>query len=287
MPRVALATFRELPAIAPDDAPVADALRRSGVAVSAAIWDDPGIDWRSFDTVVIRSTWDYHLRPAEYAAWVRQFTAGGTRLWNPPGAVLWNVHKGYLADLARWGITVAPTEHVTGGTASDLRSVLARRGWDEAVVKPAVSVGAVGTWRAFLAAPDEARFAEQVRAADLLIQPYLPEVESAGEWSLVFLDGAYSHAVRKRPAPGDFRVQEHLGGTAERAEPSAGLITQAAAAVAAVDGPLLYARVDGVERGGCLLLTELEITEPYLYLGMADGAADRFAEAILRALSSA
>jgi glutathione synthase/RimK-type ligase-like ATP-grasp enzyme len=282
MPHVAFATYREGPDIDPDDRPVAAALERAGVAVTPAVWDDPGVEWRAFDAVVIRSTWDYHLRPGEYEAWVRRFTAPGPRLWNPPTVVFANLHKSYLTRLPN----AVPTELVAAGSGRELRAVLERRGWDEAVVKPAVSAGAVGTWRISRADADEHRFSEQLRAADLLVQPYLREVESVGEWSLMFFETTYSHAVLKHPASGDFRVQEHLGGCSCPAEATPELVAQAHAALAAIDAPLLYARIDGVERDGQLIVTELEVTEPSLYLALGNGAADRFAQAILRTLGT-
>jgi glutathione synthase/RimK-type ligase-like ATP-grasp enzyme len=282
MPGVAFATYRQEPAIADDDQPVADALRRAGVAVTAAVWDNPDQDWSAFDAVVIRSTWDYHLRADHFGRWVRGFRSGGPRLYNPPEAVLWNVHKRYLFDLAARGVNVVPTKYLSAG--ADLRAVLGRRGWGDAVVKPAVAASAHGAWRVSSPAPEaaQARLAEQLAAGEVLVQPFLPEVTSAGEWSLIFFGSEYSHAVRKRPRGGDFRVQEHLGGSTGPAEPGPGLVRQARAAVAAVGHPLLYARVDGVERGGRLLVTELEVTEPSLYLAHGRGAAERFAEAIIK-----
>jgi glutathione synthase/RimK-type ligase-like ATP-grasp enzyme len=285
MRRIAFATSREFPQLCDDDLLAVNSLREAGVAVSPGIWDDLAVDWSGFEMVVIRSTWDYYLRPDEFAAWVRRLAAPGPRLWNPPAAVIDNIHKGYLARLADAGVAAVATEQVAAGATCDLHSILVRRGWDDAVVKPAISAGAVGTWRASRADPDEPRFAEQLRTADVLVQPYLPEVELEGEWSLVFFERQFSHAVLKRPAAGDFRVQEHLGGASEPAEPPGRLVDDAVAALAVVPHPLLYARVDGVARDGCLLLTELEITEPYLYLGLAPASAARFAAAILRALA--
>jgi glutathione synthase/RimK-type ligase-like ATP-grasp enzyme len=284
MPRVAFATYRQEPGITADDAPVADALRRAGIAVTAAVWDDAGQDWSRFDVVVIRSVWDYFLKVDPFERWVRSFSSAGPRLWNPPEQVLWNVNKRYLLDLAARGVPVVPTHYLTASDGPILRDVLNRRGWDEAVVKPAVGAGAYGAWRTSRATAraDQARLAEQLGSQDVLAQAYMPEVASGGEWSLVFLGGEYSHAVRKRPAGDDFRVQEHLGGSAVRAEPEGGLIEQARAVLAAVGPPLLYARVDGVERDGRLILMELEINEPSLFLGLAPGSGQRFAEAILR-----
>ena len=286
MPSVAFATYDQEPGISADDTLAADVLALAGVTVTGAVWDDPGVDWPAFDAVVIRSTWDYPLKAEQFERWLRSLAALSSRLWNPPGPVLWNTNKRYLLDLAGRGVNAVPTEYLTAGDRPDLKAVLERRGWHEAVVKPAVAVGSHGAWRTSRAAAeaDQPRFAGQLGARDVLVQPFLPEVTSRGEWSLVFLGGEYSHAVLKRPAEGDFRVQEHLGGSSSPAQADRALVEQAQSALAAVGQPLLYARVDGVERDGQLVLTELEIIEPSLFLGLAPAAGQRFAAAIVRLL---
>jgi hypothetical protein len=157
---------------------------------------------------------------------------------------------------------------------------LEREGWGDAVIKPAVSGGAWNTWRTQATGGDEKRFATHLTEADLLVQPYVHDVVSEGEWSLLFFDGRYSHAVLKRPGIGEFRVQESLGGTVAPAEPDAALCAQAAAALAAANERTLYARVDGVVREGLFHLNELELLEPSLFLGTSPGSAQRFAEAV-------
>jgi glutathione synthase/RimK-type ligase-like ATP-grasp enzyme len=198
------------------------------------------------------------------------------------------MNKKYLLDLAARGVPIVPTEYLAKADRPSLRAILARRGWTEAVVKPAVAAGTHGAWRTSLGAAQagQARLAEQLGPGDVLVQPYMPEVASKGEWSLVFFGLEYSHAVLKRPAGGDFRVQEHLGGKTVAAEPGPSLVEQARRVITAVGEPLLYARVDGVERDGQFVLMELEINEPSLFLGLRDGAGRRFAEAILRFLPS-
>lgn len=260
----------------------ADVLFTRGVAVQAVRWDAPGIDWAGFAAVVIRSTWDYHLRPDRYRQWLRDRAADGTNLWNPPRAVLANVHKGYLSALEARGIPVVPTAHLPAAPGRVLRDVLEERGYDDVVIKPAISANARGTWRASRAsaAADRDRFEAQSRAEDLLVQPFLREVAGEGEWSLMFFRGAFSHAVRKQPRTGEFRVQEQYGGGAIAAGPPASLVEQARAVLAAAGDDLLYARVDGIRRGDDFLLMELEINEPTLFLAMSPGAPARFADAI-------
>ena len=265
-----------------DDQLVADVLAGRGLDVTPVIWDAAAIDWPRFTAVVIRSTWDYHLAPERYEAWLRERALDGSNVWNPASAVLANTHKGYLSAFERRGVPIVPTTVLSAAPGQSLRGVLEGAQYDDVVIKPAVSANARGTWRASLASSrdHQAAFEEQAAREDVLVQPYLPEIAAAGEWSLVFFGGNYSHAVLKQPASGEFRVQDNFGGGSMSAEPPARVIEQAHAVLALADAPLLYARVDGIDRGGRFLLMELEINEPTLFLGLSDGAAARFADAI-------
>ncbi len=279
---VAFVTCRNLPEMHADDRLVADVLRDRGLTVESTVWDDPAVDWRGYAGVVVRSAWDYHHEQDRYAAWLRQCAADGVKLWNPPGAVLANMNKRYLSDLAHRSVEVVPTEYLDIRHGQNLRLLLERRGWDQAVVKPAVSASAYGTWRTSLATADRDQqvFEEESSRHEVLVQPHIEEITTRGEWSLVFFAGKYSHAALKRPAAGDFRVQEELGGSAAPARPPDHLIDAARHILSLSPSPLLYARVDGVERSGRFMLMELEINEPYLFLGMSADAAVRFADAI-------
>lgn len=282
MVKVAFATYRDSPDIGDDDQLVANILQADGVSVVAAVWDNPDVDWSQFDCVVIRSAWDYHHKPDQYATWLSSLAAARINLQNPAEAVLANMNKRYLADLAQCDVEVVPSEYLQAAHGHQLRPVLEMRGWEEVVVKPAVSASAHGTWRASLATADadQDKFEKQCRSSDVLVQPYIEEVASEGEWSLVFFAGRYSHAARKRPAHGDFRVQQHFGGDAEPGNPPPELIIQARDVLSRGESPLLYARVDGVNQSGRFILMELEINEPYLFLGFSPEAPVQFAEAI-------
>jgi len=279
---VAFVTCRQLPDIHDDDGLAADVLRDRGIPVVSAVWDEPAADWRRYRCVVIRSTWDYHHHQDRYAAWLRRCADDGVRLWNPPATVLANMNKRYLSDLEQRGVDVVPTEYLDVGHGQSLRGLLERRGWDQAVVKPAVSASAYRTWRTTTATADrdQAAFEEDSARHEVLVQPHVDEIATRGEWSLVFFAGQYSHATIKRPAAGDFRVQEELGGHSAPAEPPDHVIESARHILSLSPSPLLYARVDGIERGQRFMLMELEINEPYLFLGSSPGAAARFANAI-------
>jgi glutathione synthase/RimK-type ligase-like ATP-grasp enzyme len=281
--RIAFVTHTGLPSLADDDRLAVEELIRRGAEVEPAVWDDPGVQWSGFDSVILRSSWDYHLKLSSFLGWLDRLEGEGVPLWNPAAVVRANVDKGYLVDLAATGIPVIPTVRVEQGSAADLGATLDERGWTDAVVKPAVSGGAFRTWRTprSQAAAEQSTFEDLLAISPALVQPFLPEIQTRGEWSIIFLGGEYSHAVLKRPRKGDFRVQEHLGGRSEPESPAPELIAQARAAVETIPGPWLYARVDGVETDAGLLLMELELTEPSLFLGTDREAPARFAEAIL------
>lgn len=212
------------------------------------------------------------------------------------------MNKKYLLDLEKRGVKIVPTEVVERGSRRSLSDIIPSRDWKDFVVKPAVSAAADGTWLVKggdLAAAD-VRFADQLTREDLLIQPYLTQIEADGEWSMIYFDGEFSHSVVKRPAEGDFRVQEQFGGSVTPVLPSDAFIASGKRILEAVSDPLLYAgmdgvehtmpilyaRIDGVEHNGEFMLMELEINEPLLFLLTSTGAAERFAEGILRRMSS-
>jgi glutathione synthase/RimK-type ligase-like ATP-grasp enzyme len=191
-----------------------------------------------------------------------------------------------LRDLAAAGIPTVPTRWLTSGKPASLAALLRRVGWDDAVVKPAVSASAHETWRTSprSATQDQARLDALLGQGDVMVQVYFSEVAAPGEWSLVFFGDRFSHATLKRPAAGDFRVQWEYGGSAVAMSPPPHLLGDAQRALAAVDGRTVYARVDGVERGGRLIVTELELIEPHLFLGWEPTAAGRLAHVLAAAL---
>lgn len=247
------------------------------------VWDAAEAAWPVFDRIVLRSAWDYHLRLPEFAAWLEARARDGNPLLNPETLVRWNLHKSYLDDLAAAGHAVIETERVPRGATASMAALMEARGWSEAVVKPAVSASAHRTFRVARNNADacEPELAAILREGDALVQPLAPEILTAGEWSIVFLGGAYSHAVLKRSAAGEFRVQEEYGGRAEPGDPGADVRAQAATVLAAAPGRSAYARVDGIVRDGRFVLMELELIEPVLYLSRDPRAASRLAEAVL------
>ena len=285
MTHIAFATSVAWPTLTPDDRLAADALGRRGVRVSPAVWSDTAVEWATYDAIIIRSTWDYHRRHAEFAAWIDVLEQTGRPVWNPCPLLRWNGNKRYLADLARRGVPIVPTEWLPAPGSTALRDVLHSRGWNDVVVKPVISATAYGTRR--LQSDDaDAIDAIPENLGELMVQPFLPEIGTAGEWSLMFFRGAFSHSVRKRPVSGDFRVQSEFGGSAVAERAPRHVIAAAQQVVDAVTEPWLYARVDGVETAEGFLLMELEMLEPLLFLELGANAPERFAEAIVATLGA-
>ena len=261
-------------------------LERHGVDAVPAVWSDSANDWSHFDLVVIRSCWDYHRRAAEFLDWVDKVP----RLRNEAATVRWNAHKGYLLELERGGIRIPKTIVLK---MEDRRSrlsgqaelpVLQARG--RVIVKPAVSASAYET-HLFDDIHDGASDLERLVAErDVVIQEFVPEVISRGEWSLHYFDREFSHAVLKTPKSGDFRVQQELGGFVQALTPPRALREMAEHALRLVSGDLLYARVDLVETDRGAVLMELELIEPSLYLKTNAEATTHFARAIGRRLPS-
>lgn len=289
-PVVALVTYERVPEIGADDRLLAEALAVRGVHAQAAVWSDPAVRWDRYAAVIVRACWDYHLRAAEFFAWTARLDSMGARVLNAPATLRWNADKRYLRDLESRGIPIVPTRWIEPGARESLAEVRRRTGWSELVVKPAISGGAHETWRASPGeGGDEARLATMLERGVVLAQPLMSAVVEEGEWSLVFLDGAFSHAVFKRPRTGDFRVQIEHGGTFAPATPAPRLIDEARAALDAAPSSgesTLYARVDGCISGGRLLLMELELIEPALFLGTAPGSAQQMADAVVARLAA-
>jgi hypothetical protein len=280
---VGLVTCRTIPALTDDDQLLLPALAAHGIEGVPAVWDDPQVAWETFDCVVVRSCWDYYHRPQEFLAWLDRLDTCAARVWNPVSILRENSHKGYLRRLADAGVPTVPTAWLARGSQTVLRDLLHERGWSRAVVKPAVSAGAHKTWVVGVADADakQAPLDELVAAGDVLVQPFLPTIETAGEWSVVFCGGSYSHAVLKHPRPGEFRVQNDFGGSARSVAASGALQAQCRRILDQIEGACLYARVDGIELEGVFTLMELELIEPALFFSTDALAASRFVDALL------
>lgn len=282
--RIAVITYHKLPDGHESDRAAFAHLESLGMNPVPVIWNDPAVDWAGFDGVVFRSCWDYHHTPAQFAALLERLEALQVRALNPIDVVRWNMNKLYLRELTQKGVNVIPSLWLTETPRQSLHDLMRSQGWDEVVVKPVISADAHLTERITLAqAADGQTHLERVIASGgAIIQRFMPEIVDAGEWSIIFIGGEYSHSLIKRPLAGDFRVQ---GGIWNVETPPAAFIDAARAILAHVPSSLLYARVDGVIHAGQFALMELELIEPYLGLHLAEESPQRFAAALAQMMA--
>lgn len=284
--RLAVATSCDYPAIQVDDAGLAAALELRGVDLVVCVWNDPAVDWSAFDAVLIRTIWDYFKQHAGFLAWLDRLDALAIPTINDSALLRWNSDKRYLLELARHGVAIIPTR-LAG--ARELPDVLATMPAQQVVIKPTISGGAWHTLRGTVGEPALTQAVTQLPPQfDYLVQPFVAEIVSDGEWSLLYFGGEFSHAVIKRPVAGDYRVQSEYGGSVAPIPPSAATLAAAERALAVVaaigHADQGYVRVDGVICAGEFLIMELEMIEPFLFLAKQPQAAERFAQQLAERL---
>lgn len=253
-----------------------------GFHVEPVVWDQTGPQQEA-EALLLRTPWDYHQKVDLFREWL---TRTEIPMWNPRELVLWNAHKSYLLELADRGVPTVPTRIFD---SMPPESFAADCGWSDVVVKPAVSASADLTFRMKAEELPRSRgIFDSVRSrSEVLIQPFLPEIQEEGEISFVaFHDpggpSILSHAVRKRPGSGDYRVQ--VRGRVERHEPSRDEREAVLGVLERIPGEWLYARVDMVPTRAGLVLMELELIEPELFFDRAPDSAEILCHALARRL---
>jgi glutathione synthase/RimK-type ligase-like ATP-grasp enzyme len=276
---VTIVTYEKYPDLAPDDQIFRDVLLRRGASVRCAIWSDPAVDWSASPLAVIRATWDYPQRYSEFWKWLAHVEAR-THLINDPQTVRWNSHKRYLADLERSGSCIVPTIFVEATLEFELADACATRGWDDVVIKPCVGGSSYGARRMRgddIASNGVRHLNSLLESGEAMVQPFIRETETIGELACIFIDGAFSHAVRKAP------FNSSTVTTSERiydlTEDDLGFVSDI---VEGLERTPAYARVDIVPTAQGPVLMELELIEPTLYFGLQPGAAEHLADCVLR-----
>jgi glutathione synthase/RimK-type ligase-like ATP-grasp enzyme len=284
--KIGFVTCAEHRDLVDDDLILAAALERRGAKVVPLVWTETAPEATGCDLLLLRSCWDYHLRPEAFLSWVNE-ASRYAYLVNSAEIVRWNMDKRYLRDIEEHGFAVPKTISIAKGGSADLPVVLCTSGLDAVVVKPAISLSAFET---YLVQADEAetftgRLNQLLLTRDMLVQEFIAEIASEGEWSITFIGGEFSHAVKKLPKAGDFRVQHEYGGSAERASPSELMVNTAEGILRRFAPQAVYCRADVVECAEEVTLMELELIDPVLHFELAPEAAERMAELLLRVVS--
>ena len=290
MTRIALLTLENRSGYVIDDTLAIDELVRRGFDAQEVPWSGTAVDWSTFDLVIVRTTWDYHLRADEFMDALARIAASGAALENSHELILWNLDKRYLRDLEARGVPIVPCIWGDGGTTSNFVALFTALDSAEIVVKPVVSANAVDTFR--LRAPLEAAQLDELSQTFVdrhwFAQPFVQSVLDDGEVSVFYFDGQLSHAVRKVPKHGDFRVQEEHGGAITPLPLTDDVRRAADRVIQAITPAPFQARVDLVRlHDGSWALMELEMIEPSLYFRTDVRAAGNFADAVERRLAAA
>jgi hypothetical protein len=256
------------------------AFASEGLQIDDRDWADPTVDWASYEAVLIGTCWDYWDRPVAFVDTLRRIERA-TRLFNSADLVAWNSHKSYLKTLEARGARLIPTLWIDSVTGPAAAAAFATLG-DDLVFKRQVGAGADGQHRI--------RRGEDLpdMPQAMMVQPFLRRIQTEGELSFIFIDGAFSHALLKQAAPGDYRIQSSYGGVDTALVPEAADLAAAEAMHAALGEVPLYARIDMLrDEDGALLLMELELIEPYLYPLEGPELGPRLAAALVRRLGLA
>ena len=278
--KLRVATCQALPEPDIDAAPLAAALASAGFDAQLVAWDDPAADWDARIPTILRSTWNYALDVTGFLGWIDRVSASAT-LINPRDVIRGNVRKRYLLELAARGVPVTPTTLVEPGDEVDLVAIAAKHRAARLVIKPEVGAGSLQTE---VFAPDDPaatlHIATIAARSAVLIQPYVDSVDGYGERSLVWIDGALSHAIRKSPRFAGHR--EAVQGPLPIADDERAL---AELALGPIARDILYGRVDlARDENNRAMVMELELVEPSLFFMYQPGSAERYVAGLRRRL---
>ena len=260
----------------------------AGFDPSPVVWADTTVDWNQFDIALIRSTWDYLDEQEYFLRVLSEIEQSSCRLFNPLEAVLWNMDKHYLLDLEKWKVPIIPTYLASEIETEALFRIFQENGWQSVILKPTVGLG--GSYSRRLPLHDLKNTLAELEASqpthEYLLQPFIEDVVSEGEWSFIYFNRQLSHVLLKKPATNDYRVQGIYGGTIQPAKPQARDLLQAEAVMAKLPFNLLYARLDFVRVNGELSIIEVELIEPIFSFNLVPESIARLVNATRIAYSS-
>lgn len=253
-----------------------------GLANEIVPWSDPQAEWSQYSTLLIKSVWDYFDYYPEFLSWLEKIKDLGIPVLNDLDTIRWNSSKSYLLEIAEKGFPVISGMLLEKGKLPNIEAIRKQIQQEMVVVKPLVSGGAKNTFKISLSDWDSflPKLMPLLEKEAFLVQPYVAEVAEVGEYSLLFFNGVFSHAVLKTPAKADFRVQHYFGGTIQVIAPEPEMLNSAKRLIREFAPNSLYARVDGVSVNGEFQLMELELIEPYLFLALTPEAIPNYIQAL-------
>lgn len=289
---IALVTYQDKgayasPTVENEDDKLLKFLQAKGLNIEKAIWNDPQVQWKNYDLALLKSPWDYFDLIEDFYHWLENLSAKKVKLLNPVDTVKWNADKHYLQDIKANGLQVTPSIFLEKNTSVNLDSYFEEFKTDKFIIKPCISGGSKNTFKVTKenVAEVSTKLSALLTEEAFIAQPFLKEIEDEGEWSFLFFDQQFSHALLKKAKTGDFRVQHAHGGTIHPQEAPADLLQKAQQYVDLFAKGCLYARVDGAVVNGEFLLMELELIEPFLFLDTAPESYERYYQALKKLMA--
>lgn len=278
--KLGILTCSKLPNLLDADRKLIPLFEEKGYQIEVVIWDDLNTSKIEYDVLLFRNTWDYYEKEDSFRSWINHLNRKNILTVNPLPLIEWNLHKFYLKELEQKGIPILQTFFLEKGKTFDFENQISLE-CEELVLKPAFSAGSYLTTRFNRNSWKEvfSSYQKHFSCKDFLLQPFVPEIQTLGETSLIFFNGTFSHAINKKPVGNDFRVQVQYGGVYTNFEPEPELMLQAEKILKALPCASMYARVDGIILNGQLKLMEVELIEPDLYFNHVPGAKLRFVNA--------
>lgn len=265
MQRIAIATFNKLPKLDPADQLLCKKFKTRGILAEPIVWNDKQVDWKSYKTVIIRSTWDYHENIRDFRSWLNLLDSKSISVWNPINIIRWNIDKKYLTELLNKKYNVVPTIIVKRNTNFNIKNIIIQNNWTSFVLKP--NIGLAGYHVACFTKDNLKQaqtFAQKIlKTNDMILQPFIYAIKQ-GELSFIFFNKIFSHAIIKIPAKNDFRSNAFFGASHKLFAPDNNLLDQAINFLTPITTDLMYARVDCVLFDSKLMLMEMELIEPFL-----------------------
>jgi glutathione synthase/RimK-type ligase-like ATP-grasp enzyme len=280
--KIGLLTCEKLPDLTPEDQLLIPELSKHNITATPIIWNDKSIEWKKYDYLIFRNTWDYFEKETDFNSWLDHIELLGIKTLNSIDIIKNNKHKFYLRAMEKLGINIIPTLFLDKTNQLNLTQIVPSH-WKKMVIKPAFSAGSFQT--EVFELHDIAKINTQYKTIasekELLLQKFIPEIQTEGETSFIFFNKKFSHAVNKKPVEGDFRIQSQFGGTYKLINPTHELINKAQKIVNTFPDNLLYARVDGIIIENELHLMEVECIEPDLYFNLSKGSLSKYINSVL------
>ncbi|MCB1583211.1 MAG: hypothetical protein KDI92_09120 [Xanthomonadales bacterium] len=284
--KISIITSSKLPQGAKEDQPLFTALQQQNIDFDICIWDKP-TEWQKYTVCLMRTVWDYHEKIHDFNQWLN-LVSTRTKVLNRADIIKWNQNKLYLKELADFGITIAPTVWLNKSKLIDYDKVFNALTSEWAFLKPVIGADSAGTLR-FKNDPKGIAMAQKhlsnwLNRYDMMLQPYLKTVETFGETSVIYINGQFTHGIRKIPQSGDYRVQDTFGASDVVYEPNAAELSLSKACLQYITHKFelpLYARFDFLhDERGAVYLNEAELLEPSLFFHHCPIAATNMAQAL-------